>query len=238
MSKFSPVRLTLAGLRLQGKMQAGHSLTFTKVAVGDGFLGDSDVLSLVALIHQVEAPVSLLDNKVIGDGTTALTIRVENGAAPFYFREIGIFARDPDLQKDVLYAYTNAGDYADYFPVLSGTNHIIQDVTLITQVGNAEHIDIEIDLTAEVTKDELLSHTGNTAIHVPIYFSETEPSGDNWLWFAPYIKEERTKNLLLKTSEYNGDTGALHAVLEDGRLTFPDTEIDSREDPVHVRFKE
>ena len=238
MSKFSPVKLTLAGLRLQGKMQAGHSLTFTRAAVGDGYLGGADILALSGLIHPVDVPVSLLNNTVIGDGTTALTIRVQNGSVPFYFREIGIMARDPDTKADVLYAYTNAGDYADFFPQVSGTNHIVQDVILITQTGNAETVDIHVDLTAEVTKEEFLAHTSQTDIHIPVYFTETEPAGDQWLWFAPYIKEEQTKNLLLKTTAYTGAGDALHASLGDSRLTFPDTEVDSRGDPVHVRFKD
>lgn len=238
MSKFSPVRLTLAGLRLQGKMQAGHSLTFTRAVAGDGCLGGTEAMTLTELIHPVDTPVSLLNNKVIGDGTTALTLRIENGSTPFYFRELGVMARDPETRTDVLYAYTNAGDYADFFPAVSGTNHIVQDVTLITQVGNAETVDIRVDLTAEVTKEEFLAHTSRTELHVPVYFTDTAPAGDNWLWFAPYAQKEQTQNLLLKTSAYTGEGEVLHASVEDTRLTFPDTEVDSRGDPVHVRFRE
>lgn len=154
MGQFNSMCLTKKGLRLQAKAQTGERLAFSRAAVGCGYLPDNtDVLELTSLIEPIDTPVDITGNQVIGDGTTQLSVRVQNGSTAFYFREIGIFATDPD-EGEILYAYSNAGDYADFMPKLRGTDRVITDVTIVTQIGNAENIDVNVTLIPEVLHDE------------------------------------------------------------------------------------
>ncbi len=167
MGQFNSMCLTKKGLRLQAKAQTGEKLAFSRAAAGCGYLPDNtDVLELTSLIEPIDTPVDITGNQVIGDGTTQLSVRVQNGSTAFYFREIGIFATDPD-EGEILYAYSNAGDYADFMPKLRGTDRVITDVTIITQIGNAENIDVNVTLIPEVLHDEFNAHRENAVIDHP-----------------------------------------------------------------------
>lgn len=154
MAQWNSVKLTQKGLRLQAKAQAGEPLVISKAVVGCGYLPEGTAAAdLTQLVEAVNAPADITDNKAAGDGTTAISIRVQNGATAFYFREIGLIAVDPD-EGEILYAYTNAGDNADFMPARANDNIIMQDVTLITQIGNAENVEVNVSLVVEVTRNE------------------------------------------------------------------------------------
>ena len=156
MEKWSSFKLTKQGLRLQAKTQTGQVLNISKAAAGNGYLPDgADVIDLMSLVNSVDTPVNLTGNSVLGDGTAALSIRVENNEAQaFYFRELGVYAIDPDSKEEVLYGYTNCGDYADFIPAKTTAGAVVEDITLIVQIGNSENLTVDVSLVTEVTKDE------------------------------------------------------------------------------------
>lgn len=67
MSAFGGMIFTNRGRNLQAKAQAGATLTFTRIAVGDGSLGGSSIADLNALKHEVLS-LSIGRLKTLADG--------------------------------------------------------------------------------------------------------------------------------------------------------------------------
>lgn len=160
MGEFNGTYVTAAGKRLLAKTQTGVQLVISRAVTGDGYLPENaDIVALTELISPVnDAKTSIINNKVTGDGLTELKVRIESGSTGFRLREIGIMAVDPD-EGEILYAYTNAGDYADWLAATVNTPNS-QDYTLITEIDNAKDIKVNIDVTAGVSQlefDERLS---------------------------------------------------------------------------------
>lgn len=92
--------------------------------------------------------------------------------AGFYFREIGLFALDPDV-GEILYAYANSGTTADYIaPTGSGIIEKVFDV--ITVVGSAANVTANIasgiyastaDLNAAVNNSTKIQLSSNAPVN-------------------------------------------------------------------------
>jgi len=67
-----------------------------------------------------------------GAGTIKLTVVISNSglAAGFIFRELGVFATDPDL-GEILYAVAYSGDRYDYLPASATTVEKILDIYIV-----------------------------------------------------------------------------------------------------------
>ena len=117
MANFNSFKITDSGLDLQYKAQIGKTLKFSKFVLGDGYYTGS-IRELNQLVNPVrEEPITRLT--VVGAGTTkklviGFDLETKNINTGFYLREIGIYAKDPDTNEDILMFYTNAGETADY----------------------------------------------------------------------------------------------------------------------------
>ncbi|WP_310830373.1 hypothetical protein [Paenibacillus pedocola] len=145
MAVFGGMTLTNKGLALQGKAQAGTQLNYTRIAVGDGSLSGQSIPALNGLISPKKTlPIKRLrtqsPNKVIV-GAVLSNAEVTTG---FYFREVGVFAQDPDA-GEILYAYANSGVTADYIAPGGGTDIIEKVFDCIVVVGAATNITATID---------------------------------------------------------------------------------------------
>jgi hypothetical protein len=157
MGQFNGIKFTTRGIALQAKAQAGADLHFTRLAMGDGDLGSTDIATLTALISQKKSmPVSKLTNLNNGKAVVGAAYSNTDITTGFYFRELGVFANDPDL-GEILYCYGNAGVSADFIPAGgSGSDIIEQAVNVITIVGNAATVTADIDSSLVfVTQQEL-----------------------------------------------------------------------------------
>lgn len=116
---FSNIKFTASGLLLEAKLKTGVPLKITRAVIGTGYLDDGeDVANLTALKSEIEshqtgvtsssATVDITNVSVVAAGMTNLRLKIKNGDTPFYLREIGIMAQDPDL-GEILYLYTNCG---------------------------------------------------------------------------------------------------------------------------------
>lgn len=140
---------------LQTKAQAGTKLEFTRIAIGDGVLPPGgDLSKLTALIHEVKS-LSIVEVKVIGSGQSMVKTLVTNKGVTsgFYIREIGLFARDPDV-GEILYCIANAGTIADFLPPDNSRDIVEEVINMITVVGNATTITAVIDGQGTVTIDQ------------------------------------------------------------------------------------
>lgn len=131
---------TTAGQALHTRALTGAPLIFTKMQMGDGNLGSAAIEDLTALVNVVgSVNISTLrrsDNFVKISGMFTNT----DITAGFYWREIGLFAADPDAPddrtRDILYCYQNAGNLAEYIPT-ADSELITKRITLVAIVSNA-----------------------------------------------------------------------------------------------------
>lgn len=143
MAAFPTMTLTNAGQALQTKVQAGATLTFTRIALGDGQLNGQPISPLTALISQ-KASVEVDSVRVVDDSTAQASGFFSNAdiTTGFWWRETGLFAQDPD-NGEILYGYTNAGDAGDYIPTVEDTR-IEKYIFCSIAVANATTVDITI----------------------------------------------------------------------------------------------
>ena len=212
---FEPVTLTEKGLLLQSKMQTGEKLKIVRVAIGDGFLPEGqDKKKLLQLVHEIATHTSdtegtsttadIVYNQLNDAGSVITRIKIQNGDSEFFLREIGIIAFDPD-EGEILYAYTTCGNGAECIPAYNGINRVVRDFSLYTKVEQAIAFDVKVTLPAEVSQEDFDAHTGNKAIHWLISLGNEEPKGDNYLWFVPYKPQETVDEIILQSTDYNGD---------------------------------
>ncbi|MDG0871014.1 hypothetical protein L5D93_00115 [Paenibacillus thiaminolyticus] len=62
----------------------------------------------------------------------------------FYFREIGVFAQDPD-EGEILYSYGNSGENAEYIPPEGGPDVIEKYIDAVTIIQNAQNVSAVMD---------------------------------------------------------------------------------------------
>ena len=143
MAAFPKMTLTNAGQALQTKVLAGATLTFTRIALGDGQLNGQPIAPLTALISQ-KATVEVDSVRVVNTSTAQVAGFFSNAdiSTGFWWRETGVFAQDPDV-GEILYGYTNAGDAGDYIPTVEDTR-IEKYIFCSIAVANATTVDITI----------------------------------------------------------------------------------------------
>lgn len=145
MGAFGGLILTNKGRALQTKAQTGAQLHYTRVAIGDGSLNGQSILDLNALISQKKTmPVSKLRILTEGKAVVGSVLSNQDLTTGFYFRELGVFAQDPDL-GEVLYCYANAGANAEYIPAAGGSDIIEKFIDAVVIIGNAANVTATID---------------------------------------------------------------------------------------------
>ncbi|OWA36783.1 hypothetical protein B9G55_01500 [Saccharibacillus sp. O16] len=145
MGAFGGFTLTNKGRNLQAKAQAGAVLNYTRAAIGDGTLTGQSMVTLTALISPRKTlPITKL--RMVPPDRVAVGTVISNQdiSTGFYFREIGIFAQDPD-EGEILYSYANSGANAEYLPPAGGSDIIEKSVDMIVLVGQASQVTATID---------------------------------------------------------------------------------------------
>ena len=195
---------TNAGKELHSRAIAGDALKFTKMQMGDGSLDGRAIDSLTALIHPV-ASVEIATLK--HSGNFATVGGVFNNAtltSGFYWREVGLFAADPDAPddrtKDILYCYQNAGSLAEFIPasaneliskrinivvIADETATVSATVAEATRAADISFDNSETDLEATDAQSaivELTMRIADYAARPAIAIGPEEPEGyDVWI---------------------------------------------------------
>lgn len=161
---FTAPRFTDEGKALQAKAQAGTALKFTKMQLGDGELGSQAIAAMTGLINPL-ITVGISDVKA-GNNYATVKSNFSNSelTTGFYWREIGVFAADPekpnDRNSDILYCYANAGSLAEYIPA-AGSEIVEKIISIPCIIGDAENVSAEIESGIYATKNELKEHIDN-----------------------------------------------------------------------------
>lgn len=135
--------LTTAGHSILTQAQLGASITFTKVKIGDGELGTLNPATLTDLINPLQE-LGIYDKSKVDEQNISITALITQGETGYTFREIGLFAIDPETQLEVLYAYGNKGDIATYIPSNISSISVEEEATIIVEVANASNVVVNI----------------------------------------------------------------------------------------------
>ncbi|WP_311194428.1 hypothetical protein [Selenomonas noxia] len=165
MAHFPAIQLTKTGKQMIGESQGNARLIFVRAELGDGQLSEGeDTESFTGLKHSVmSAPLQNFLDK--GNGEVRLRFAVSNREVTngFMNREIGIFAKLDDGEAK-LYAYTNAGNFADYIPSKEvPIDSEIIDVHII--VAGAKNVTAVISDEAYVTRKTFEEHNIDPDAH-------------------------------------------------------------------------
>ena len=143
---FNGLTMTTKGINLQTKVQAGATLNFTKMKVGDGVLSSSTTLASLTDLVESKLEVEIESVTSLGDGTYRVRGTLTNSSVTtgFFLREVGVFATDPD-DGEILYSVANAGDECDYLPAGGGSVVVEEVLDIITAVGSASSVTATIN---------------------------------------------------------------------------------------------
>lgn len=168
MAAFNGVTMTTRGIALQAKVQAGVTLQFTRIAIGDGQLTGQLIPALNALISQKKSmPINRL--RVMPPNRTEVGVSLTNQGlvTGFYFREIGLFAQDPDA-GEILYGYANSGATAEFIPPGGGADILERELVLDVIVGTGANVTAIIDNSLVfVTQQELTDAIAGISLDIP-----------------------------------------------------------------------
>lgn len=143
--QFAKVIVTAAGKAMIAKSQGGQTLTFTRVALGDGLIleGEDPVNYTSVKNERLSVPIAKFNN--LGNGQFEIQFRITNQdvTTGFWHREIGVMAKI-DNGTEELYAYTTAGNAGSY--IYDKTTPVEERVVnVMFVVGNADNLEVMID---------------------------------------------------------------------------------------------
>lgn len=149
MSNYNKIIPTLAGSNLLAEsIKSKKPLIFTRIALGDGMLTESESIeSLTALKHPMaQNDVQAINIRGNGEIDVVATISNATVTSGFYARELGVFAKVGDTGTEKLFAYTNAGAQASYTP--AGTSLDEKLITVTFYIGN--DVNVKINLNSQI----------------------------------------------------------------------------------------
>ena len=147
MAEFSKLIITGAGQALIAKVIAGTgNIRFTKVSTSDTAYEENKLEELTELSGIKQT--SLISDIV---RTNEVAVKIETAfhntelTEGYYMRTMGLYAVDPD-EGEILYAVTVETSGNCYIPPYNGVTVSGAYVQLITTVGNAEQVSLEVRL--------------------------------------------------------------------------------------------
>ena len=168
--QFAKTIVTDVGKDMIAKSQNGQTLTFSRVALGDGLVGEEeDVTKFTAVKNErLSLPIAKYSN--LGNGQFQIQFRLTNSQVEsgFWHREIGIMAKIDNGQEQ-LYAYTTAGNKASFiYDKTTPVEERIVNVNFV--IGNAQNLEVIINssviyVTIEDLEEALDAHDAGADAH-------------------------------------------------------------------------
>lgn len=152
---FEKVYITKEGALLAAKTMQGKKIEFDHAEVGSGNYTGNPVDKKALTTKILECPITKISQTGDTQAQISFVFKNTDANAAFYFREIGLFAIDPDTKAKILYAYSNAGNTAEYINN-SITELIEKHIDITVLVDNADNVTITLDPSQiYVTEKEL-----------------------------------------------------------------------------------
>lgn len=189
MAEFSRLVITNKGQALLAKMMTGEgNVEFTKISTSD-MEYTLEQLEALTEFSGVKQTVSV--SKVTRTNGVAVTIEAtfDNTELTqgYHMRALGLYAIDPD-DGEILYAVTAETSGCCYMPAYNGVTVSGACIRLVTTVGNAENVSLEVDPGVYATVGEIKELRELIA---DTYLTKIGNSADNTVSFN--IASERTE---------------------------------------------
>ncbi|WP_152570734.1 phage tail-collar fiber domain-containing protein [Paenibacillus tyrfis] len=232
------MQITNRGRALQAKAQTGTQLQYTRIGIGSGQLAGQSIPNLNGLIDlKMSLPLNKLQTQSGGKAVVGASMSNQSVTTGFYFRELGVYAQDPDA-GEILYCYANAGNNAEYIPPGGGPDMIEKQIDVVTLVGNAPNVSAVIDGSlVYATVAQLNAHINDKnnphAVtkkqigleNVQNYPVSTQQQAESGTDGASYMTPERTKQAIDKFAPVKSVAGKTGAVsLEKGDVGLGNVE--------------
>lgn len=140
--------LTDSGREIMSRILAGTIVTFKRFAIGDGHEYNIDnYITKTALVNEVLSvdieSISIENSDIVNLLGKFSTSELENS---FWYREIGIYVIDPDDDtKEILFAYGNRNDNAEYITPHVDNHQILKEIECKVSVGESANVRIYIN---------------------------------------------------------------------------------------------
>lgn len=162
---FERVYITKQGALLAAKTLQGKKIEFDHAEIGSGNLNGNAVDKTSLTTKVLECPIQKVEITEDTQAKVSFIFKNTDAKSAFYFREIGLFAIDPDTKAKVLYAYTNAGTTAEYINN-SIAEKIEKHITINVIVDNASNVTITLDSSEiYVTEKDLENALQNAKLY-------------------------------------------------------------------------
>lgn len=157
MSTFTLNSITVKGLNVIAKLIAGSTLEFTRIAIGDGAMPSGKTpLTVTDLSHRLfDVPIDSVTSGGNGEATVTGIFSNDDRDTGFFYRELGLFAKDPASGAEILYCYGNAAADAEWISPSGASSLIEKKVKIVTLVGNAETVKAQIASGLYETKENV-----------------------------------------------------------------------------------
>lgn len=165
MAKYPAVITTMAGTNIIAEANASkHALIFTKIVIGAGDMPASIPRATALTDKRLE--LAITKSVKTGDGQFMVQglLSNKNLDAGFYAREIGLMAKAGENGQEVLFSYTNGGNYVDYVPD-KYTPMDSYTFTITTVIGNAEKVQAIISDNGVASVHDLEAHNTDPGAH-------------------------------------------------------------------------
>ena len=165
MAKYPAVITTMAGTNIIVEANASkQALIFTKIVIGAGDMPASIPRATALTDKRLE--LAITKSVKTGDGQFMVQglLSNKNLEAGFYAREIGLMAKAGENGQEVLFSYTNGGNYVDYIPD-KNTPMDSYTFTITTVVGNAEKVQAVISDNGVASVHDLEAHNTDATAH-------------------------------------------------------------------------
>ena len=165
MAKYPAVITTMAGTNTIAEANASkQALIFTKIVIGAGDMPASIPRATALTDKRLE--LAITKSVKTGDGQFMVQglLSNKNLDAGFYAREIGLMAKAGENGQEVLFSYTNGGNYVDYIPD-KNTPMDSYTFTITTVVGNAEKVQAIISDNGVASVHDLEAHNMDPGAH-------------------------------------------------------------------------
>lgn len=165
MAKYPAVITTMAGTNTIAEANASkQALIFTKIVIGAGDMPASIPRATALTDKRLE--LAITKSVKTGDGQFMVQglLSNKNLEAGFYAREIGLMAKAGENGQEVLFSYTNGGNYVDYIPD-KNTPMDSYTFTITTVVGNAEKVQAIISDNGVASVHDLEAHNSDEQAH-------------------------------------------------------------------------
>lgn len=165
---FNAPKLTNDGKALYYDNMAGTQIVFTTIQLGSGNISGpiAPMTALVTPVVTINAEAKSVSGQYAEISGHFSNAQLADG---FYFREIGVFAADPDYPndrgKDILYCYQNAYDTADFIPVAS-VETVEKNITIPVIIGDAAAVSCTLSRSLILASmEDLDNHNKNQNAH-------------------------------------------------------------------------